>query len=203
MIQSKEQKHNKIIGIVITYCVIILLFIYLKDGLFHTMIKEYESIFVMEDAKTEKMTQRTHRVAEGIKVGTHYGNILCERIQLSAPLYYGDSENILDQGVGTYIGYGVPGQNTTILTGAHDGTYYQPLEKIQKDDVICVETYWGTYHYKVRTCKVADVLEEEAYKREDKEVLIMYTCYPFQEEFVERSQRFYVYAERIEMSNEE
>ena len=203
MTQSKKMKQNRILQFVITYGVIILAFLYLKDSLLNAMIKEYESVFVMEDAKNEKITQRTNRVAEGIKVGTHYGDISCDSIKLYAPLYYGDSEKILDKGVGTYTGYGVPGQNMSILTGAHDSTYFQSLEKIKKGDVICVETYWGTYYYEGKKFKVADVLDEQAYEKEEKEVLIMYTCYPFHEETTERNQRFYVYAERIEIPDED
>ncbi len=130
--------------------------------------------------------------------GDQYGELACEKAGLQAPLYYGDSEEILKKGAGTYAGSYLPGMGGTILVGAHDATFFAPLEKMEKDDVISLTTTYGSYQYRVTKTQVADLMDASAYQiSKDGEELVLYTCYPFGVEDEVREQRFYVYAEKI------
>ena len=130
--------------------------------------------------------------------GDQYGELACEKAGLQAPLYYGDSEEVLKKGAGTYAGSYLPGMGGTILVGAHDATFFAPLEKMEKDDVISLTTTYGSYQYRVTKTQVADLMDASIYQiSKDEEELVLYTCYPFGVEDEVREQRFYVYAEKI------
>ncbi len=130
--------------------------------------------------------------------GTHYGNLTCEKVGLEAPLYYGDSEEVLIKGAGQYMASGLPGEGRPILIGGHDGTFFAPLEQIKIDDVISLETNYGKFEYKVTGTKTADAMDKTAYDLSGtEEHLILYTCYPFGELIVERDKRYFVYCDRI------
>jgi sortase A len=129
---------------------------------------------------------------------TQYGTIDCERIALSAPVYYGDSETVLQNGVGQFALSGLPGEGKPILMSAHDSTYFAPLEQVAVGDVITITTNNGEYHYSVGTTRIADEADTTAYDlTQDKEQLILYTCYPFGQLVGKRSERFFVYCDLV------
>lgn len=130
--------------------------------------------------------------------GDQYGELACEEAGLQAPLYYGDSKEVLEQGAGTYAGGYLPGMGGTILVGAHDATFFGSLEAMGEGDVVSLETAYGKFQYSVTKTQVADIMDVSAYGITDEEEgLILYTCYPFGVEDRVRNQRFYVYAEKI------
>lgn len=130
-------------------------------------------------------------------LGSQYGEIICEDIDLRAPLYYGDTNEIFDKGVGTWIGSTLPGRPGSALIGGHDSTYFAPLEQIKEDAIITVKTTYGTFKYKVTGTLIAGAEDTYAYAMSaDMDELILYTCYPFGNS-KNSKERFYVYAERI------
>lgn len=130
--------------------------------------------------------------------GARYGNILCDRIDLNAPLYYGDSDDILEKGAGQYIAGAMPGEGRPILIGGHDIVFFAPLENIAAGDIVQVETNYGIFQYEVTQTKVSNADDTSAYSLTgEKEQLILYTCYPFGSLIGNRSQRFFVYCDRI------
>lgn len=130
-------------------------------------------------------------------LGIQYGEIQCSACGLRTPLYYGDSEEILEKGAGTYSGGALPWAKGTVLVSSHDSGYFAPLEKIEKGDKISVDTVYGSYEYEVTGKKIADVLDTSAYPlKEDGYELILYTCYPFGDTDELRNQRLFIYAEK-------
>jgi sortase A len=129
---------------------------------------------------------------------TQYGTINCDRIALSAPLYYGDSDAVLEKGAGQYPLSGLPGEGIPILISSHDVTYFAPLEQIKIGDIITISTDYGDFEYKVNDTKIADKDDSTAFDLlQNKEQLILYTCYPFGQLIGERTDRFFVYCDRI------
>lgn len=174
------------------------------DTFLWNFYEQWTSIFVTgeiayeQDASHKTVKKESGKPGEGLVKGKQYGTVTCREKDLYAPLYYGDSKEILAKGAGTYTGYGVPGVGSTILTGAHDTTYYEALEQIEAGDVIVVDTYWGTYQYQVEEKRITKASENSAYELQEGENLIMYTCYPFGAEGEERLERCFVYAKRME-----
>lgn len=131
--------------------------------------------------------------------GSRYGTIICDDIELKAPLYYGDSEIILSRGAGQYTGSGLPGEGRIILVGAHDVGYFEVLENAEENQMINVHTSYGDFEYRISDIRVEDVsfISEKDLKKGDSEKLILYTCYPFGEVFEKSAQRYFVIADKI------
>lgn len=131
------------------------------------------------------------------ELNTQYAMITSDSIELAAPLYYGDSEASLGNGAGQYGESGFPGEGKPILVSGHDTTFFAPLEKVKVGDVITISTSYGRYDYKVTGTRVADKSDSTAYDlSQEKEQLILYTCYPFGKLTGDRSDRFFVYCDR-------
>lgn len=132
------------------------------------------------------------------KNGERYGKITCERIDMEAPLFMGDGFMILRQGVGQFAGSFIPGYGKPILLAGHSMTFFAPLEDIEKGDIVTITTSYGVYKYKVTGSKITGASGSGAYDlKQDKEQLIMYTCYPFTLLSGSRRQRYFVYADLI------
>lgn len=156
---------------------------------------EYNSEFTGLFAPNKVFDPKDIQIPE---YGAHYGNILCERIDLNAPLYYGDSDSILEKGVGQYVAGGLPGEGRPVLVGGHDSVYFAPLEDIEAGDFVQIETNYGNFRYEVTDTKIAEADDTSAYPLTgDKEQLILYTCYPFGDLLGNRSQRYFVYCDKI------
>lgn len=129
--------------------------------------------------------------------GDHYAKIECETIGLSADVYYGDDNNLLQKGVGQYIGSGIPGGGRQVMLVGHNVTVFSPLEAIKAGDVVTVTTTYGVYQYRITNTKVLDSKDTTAYDLlAEKEELVMYTCYPFTT-LGSTNQRFFIYGEKI------
>ena len=148
------------------------------------------------DVKIEGYIKRSEMILPS--VGSQYGNLSCEKIGLKAPVYYGDTDKVLDKGVGQYVQSGIPGEGTSILVGGHDVSYFAPLEKIKKGNILKFFTSYGEFQYKVSDINIAEATDETAYHLgSSKEQLVLYTCYPFGDVFGTRDKRLYVYCEKI------
>lgn len=132
------------------------------------------------------------------RLDEHYGMMSCDRISLSAPVYYGDSEKALQNGVGHYALSGLPGEGKPILMSSHDSTYFAPLEQVTIGDIITINTNYGEFNYSVTATLVAEEADTTAYDlTQDKEQLILYTCYPFGQLVGNRNERFFVYCDLV------
>lgn len=126
-----------------------------------------------------------------------YGKLLCNEVDLKTPIYYGDTDKVLDQGAGIYTGSGLFGEGRTILISAHDNTYFAPVEKLKKGMKITVLVPYGKYTYEVTGMKVVKESNTKAAHLDGtKEELVLYTCYPFGEN-KNRDQRYFVYAKKV------
>jgi len=109
--------------------------------------------------------------------GDLYATIRIGAVGIEAPVYYGDTEELLKQGVGTYTGGGIPGQNRTILMGGHNNTDFLTLPQVKAGDVIEIETDYGDYFYLVTDAKELRYDDPEAldlYAAEEN--IVLYTC---------------------------
>lgn len=130
--------------------------------------------------------------------GQQYGELTCERIELSSPVYFGDNNDILRVGTGQYIGSFIPGYGRVILLCAHNTTFFKPLQYVKVGDVFTFKTSYGVYQYKVTETRIADHQDSSAYDLlKEEEQLILYTCYPFETLAGTKTDRLFVYADKI------
>ncbi len=134
-----------------------------------------------------------------ITYGQKYGELEIKDLDIKLDIYYGDSEEILQRGIGQYIYSYLPGEGKGILYTTHntkDKLYN--LKDIKVDDKIQVHTIYGNYEYMVYDIQV--VLETEKQKAKintDKETLMIYTCYPFDNKMY-TNQRLIIYCNLVE-----
>ena len=131
--------------------------------------------------------------------GTHYARISSARIGLSAPVFFGDSYDILRVGVGHNIGSSLPGFNGTILFAAHNFMHFLPLRDVELGDLVEIQTHYGTFVYEVVDISVRHANDENAFDlgQAAEELLVMYTCYPFNISAI-TANRLFVTARKIE-----
>lgn len=133
-------------------------------------------------------------------VGDRYAAITVSGTNVDAPVYYGDTNKILNQGVGTYMessGAGLPGEGKTILLAGHNNTFFNDLQHAEVGATVTITTHYGVYTYEVTETKILDYQDASAYDftRTD-ENLILYTCYPF-DALGFTTDRFFVYAQYV------
>lgn len=115
------------------------------------------------------------------KGGYQYGEVIAESLDLDMPLYYGDTDEILRQGAGQYMGSVYPGEVGTSLIGAHNGYGFGKFIGIEKGDIVKVKTTYANYEYKVTKMDIRhkdDPEIEAALEQRDTPKIIFYTCYP-------------------------
>jgi len=112
--------------------------------------------------------------------GAQYATLLIPSIEIHTPVFFGDTREQLMKGVGHYSGSYFPGEGGSIIYGGHNNTVFYNLQNIKIGDEVLVQTNFGNFRYKVYDVQIInkDALEYITPSKE-KEVLIMYTCYPF------------------------
>ena len=145
-----------------------------------------------------KFNETVKEITEYPEYGSRYGNIRIESLDINLPLYYGDKLEILKNGVGQSSGAYFPGEGGSIICMGHNTkTFLYRLPEIKKDAIIKIETTYGTYEYKVIETKVVDMYDvDQLPVQKDKEVLMLYTCFPVNG-LGHKKDRFVVYADRI------
>ena len=130
--------------------------------------------------------------------GEMYASIQCERIGLLAPLYYGDTDKILRNGVGQFADGTILGTGGSHLIAGHDTTYFACLAKIEIGDEILIQMKGVSYSYEVVETSVMKAEQFTMDKKEsDNDQLILYTCYPIGDTLGDRSKRLFVYCNLI------
>ncbi len=131
--------------------------------------------------------------------GTKYATLKISTIDLSLPVYHGDTMDILNYGIGHYAGSYFPGESGSILLAGHNNAgVLRRLPEVQIGDIITLETTYGTFSYQMTESKIINKTDEYLLPIQDEEELLMiYTCYPVTAIGL-TNQRYVVYAQKIE-----
>ena len=131
--------------------------------------------------------------------GSQYATIEIPKIGVNLPVYYGDTLEILKNGVGHSSGSYFPGENGSIVYMGHNSTkMFRRFSELQIGNEITVKTNYGEYKYKIYDMQLINETETEKLPiQKEKEILMVYTCYPFNN-IGYATQRYVVYAELIE-----
>lgn len=131
--------------------------------------------------------------------GSKYAKIQIPKININLDVYYGDTMEILKKGVGHSSGSYFPGEGGSIIYMGHNSkNVFRGLSKISKGDLIQITTEYGEFKYQVYDMKIVNETDLELLPiQKEKEILMLYTCYPFQN-IGYTTQRYVVYAEKIE-----
>lgn len=128
--------------------------------------------------------------------GTKYATIKIPKIDVDLPVYYGDSLDILKKGVGHSSGSYFPGEGGSIIYMGHNSKkMFRRFSELQKGNEIEVTTSYGDFKYKIYDMQLINESDVDKLPiQKDKEILMVYTCYPFNNVGY-AYQRYVVYAE--------
>ncbi len=130
--------------------------------------------------------------------GAKYATIEIPKIDKSLPVYFGDSLDILKNGVGHYTGSYFPGEGGSIIYMGHNSkSVFRRFSELQIGNEIYVTTSYGKYTYRIYDMQLIKETEGDKLKiQSEKEILMVYTCYPFVN-IGHATQRYVVFAELI------
>ena len=128
--------------------------------------------------------------------GTQYATIQIDKIDVNLPVYFGDTLEILKKGVGHSSGSYFPGEGGSIIYMGHNSKkVFRRFGELQIGNEIKVTTSYGDYTYKIYDMKLIKETETDKLPiQKEKEILMIYTCYPFNN-IGYTTQRYVVYAE--------
>ena len=160
-----------------------------------TMVSKYA--IVKEKKVLPPTTIDENNVIENYpEYGTQYATIEIPRININLPLYYGDDLKLLKNGIGqSPLGY-FPGEGGSIVLMGHNFVnMFRRFSELKKDDKITIKTTYGEYNYKIYDMQIIKETETDKIPIQDeKEILMVYTCYPFNN-IGYATHRYVVYAE--------
>lgn len=130
--------------------------------------------------------------------GSKYANIQIPQIGVDLPVYFGDTLEILKNGVGHSSGSYFPGEGGSIIFMGHNSeNVFRRFSELQVGNEITVKTTYGEFKYKIYDMQLINEKEIDKLPiQKDKEILMVYTCYPFNN-IGYASQRYVVYAELV------
>ena len=156
--------------------------------------RSYENIFTPSDNSGDTVNAE---YVDYPSIDKQFGTLKIKNCDVDAKLFFGDGAVALRNGVGVYAGSFIPGYGKTILISGHNNTYFNGLKKVRTGDIVKIRTSYGNYEYRVNRTRIAKFKDKTAYNlNANKENLIMYTCYPF-DELGLTDKRFFVYGEKI------
>lgn len=131
--------------------------------------------------------------------GSKYATLKIPSINVELPVYYGASYNILKSGIAHDDSSYFPGEGGSVIMAGHNfRTFLADLPKAEIGDEIVLETTYGTFKYKISNTKIVqETATEEVPVQEEKEILMLYTCWPIHN-IGHASQRYVVYADLVE-----
>ena len=151
----------------------------------------------IENKKVEQTQMSEDNTLENYpEYGTQYATIKIPRINADLPVYFGDTLEVLKNGVGHSSGSYFPGEGGSIIYMGHNSkNMFRRFSELQLGDEMTVTTSYGEYTYKIydmQLIKETDV--DKLPIQKEKEILMVYTCYPFNN-IGYATQRYVVYVE--------
>lgn len=131
--------------------------------------------------------------------GSKYATIKIDSIGLELPVYYGANYTILKSGVAHDENSFFPGEGGSIILAGHNfSSFLGDLPKAKIGDKIELETNYGNFTYEIYDTKIVkETAVDEVPIQDEKEILMIYTCWPINN-IGHASERYVVYANLLE-----
>ena len=107
------------------------------------------------------------------------GRLTIPRLHLSAMVREGADETTLALALGHIPGTALPGRNGNVGVAGHRDTLFRDLRKINKNDLIRLETFAGDFAYRVETTEIVRPQNVNVLNAREYPELTLVTCYPF------------------------
>lgn len=208
-----KKNNQNIIGATITHIIVAFVYVFILDSIVYLLfwptisraISLLDTISVSTNKtilKDVKIDFKTKNLKSYPEYGAKYGTLKIPSLNIDLPLYFGDTLDVLKNGVGHSSFSYFPGEGGTVLCMAHNTSkMLKKLPKIENSAQIIIETTYGKYTYELYETRIVKETELEAAPiQRDKEILILYTCYPVSG-IGHATSRFLVYANLVNEEN--
>lgn len=154
------------------------------------------SIDIENKEEKETVINEQNKIQNYPEYGAQYATIEIPKIDVNLPVYFGDTLEILKKGVGHSSGSYFPGEGGSIIYMGHNSkNMFRRFSELQIENEITIKTNYGQYKYKIYDMQLIKETELEKLPiQKEKEILMVYTCYPFNN-IGYTTQRYVVYAE--------
>ena len=119
------------------------------------------------------------RAAISSAEGSPIGRLEIPRLNVSVMVLEGAEDQTLRKGAGHVPGTDLPGSTGNVAIAAHRDTFFRPLRKIQRHDLIRLTTPDGVFEYAVAWTRIVTPTETKVLDHTDEPLLTLITCYPF------------------------
>lgn len=109
--------------------------------------------------------------------GAEYATLKIESIDLEAPVIWGDTNDLLQNGVCQYTGSSYIGITGNVVLAAHCNTFFYYLGDMKPGDIAVLTTSYGEFTYKMTEQVMFKDTNNEYLYPTDTDRLTMYTCY--------------------------
>lgn len=109
--------------------------------------------------------------------GAEYATLKIESIDLEAPVIWGDTSDLLQNGVCQYTGSAFIGMTGNVVLAAHCNTFFYHLGEMQPGDTAVLTTSYGEFTYRMTEQVFFKDTNNEYLYPTDEDRLTMYTCY--------------------------
>ena len=116
---------------------------------------------------------------KGVAEGSLVGRIDIPRLDVSAIVFEGTSDDTLARGVGHLSGSAIPGERGNLVLAGHRDTFFHELRNIRQGDHVRVKAPDGVYQYMVDSTAIVQPNQVEVLRPSDDATLTLITCYPF------------------------
>lgn len=187
-----------IVALFITSVILILSYLCfgatLRDNL--SLINKISIDISQKEEVKEMIITEEKKIINYPEYGTKYATIEIPKIDVNLPVFFGDTLEILKKGVGHSSGSYFPGEGGSIVYLGHNfPKFFRRFSELQIGNEIIVKTSYGEFKYKIYDMQIIKETElEKVPIQDEKEILMVYTCYPFNNVGY-ASQRYVVYAE--------
>lgn len=176
---------NKVTSIIqsflccIIYVAIIYVIIISFGGRFINEVDSYIELISTKESDTQNT--KLEMGSNGLKIrpeyGKSYGKITISSVNIDLPLFFGNTLEVLKDGVGQNTRSYCPGEGKTIIINGHNTeSMLKKLYDVNKNDEILINTEYGSYKYEVYDMKVIN--EKDITIQTDSEILVICTSYP-------------------------
>lgn len=188
---------NIIVALFSTITLLICIYLFLGQKIDDTVsLINTVSIEIDNKIENEIVVDNQNKIINYPEYGTQYATIEIPKIDVDLPVYFGDTLEVLKNGVGHSSGSYFPGEGGSIIYMGHNSKkIFRRFSELQIGNEIVVKTSYGEFKYQIYDMQLIKETELEKLPiQKNKEILMIYTCYPFNN-IGYATQRYVVYAE--------
>jgi sortase A len=107
------------------------------------------------------------------------GRLIIPSVDISSVLLGNSTEESLALGPGYIEGTARPEETGNTAIAGHRDTFFRPLRRIKKGDIIILEYLTGTKLYKVDDIRIVEPTDSQWLEKSLADLITLITCYPF------------------------